>query len=174
MRFGFSETCLGHDPGDRHPESPDRLRAIRRGLAKRHSVSYEDAAPATLDDAAAVHDADYVERVREFCEDGGGNWDPDTVASEATWPAALSAAGLSKDATRAALNGADGRNTPFALGRPPGHHAVTDDAMGFCFLNNVAVAAQYAIDDLGADRVAVFDWDVHHGNGTQDIFYDRG
>jgi acetoin utilization deacetylase AcuC-like enzyme len=83
-------------------------------------------------------------------------------------------AGLAMDAARAALNGADGRNTPFSLGRPPGHHAVADDAMGFCFVNNAAVAAQHAIDELGVDRVAVFDWDVHHGNGTQDIFADRG
>ncbi len=173
MRFGFSETCLAHDPGPRHPESPDRLRAIKRGLAKRHSVTYEGATPATAADVAAVHDSDYVDEIREFCESGGGDWDPDTTASEETWPAALASAGLAKDATRAAVNGADGRNTPFALGRPPGHHAVFDDAMGFCFLNNAAVAAQYALDDLGADRVAIFDWDVHHGNGTQDIFYDR-
>ncbi|MFB6073096.1 MAG: histone deacetylase family protein [Halobacterium sp.] len=174
MRFGFSETCLDHDPGPRHPESPDRLRAVKRGLSKRHGVTYEGAAPASVADATAVHDPGYVEELREFCESGGGNWDPDTAASEATWPAALASAGLAKDAVRAALNGADGRNTPFSLGRPPGHHAVADDAMGFCFLNNAAVAAEYALADLDADRVAVFDWDVHHGNGTQDIFYDRG
>jgi len=174
MRFGFSDTCLAHDPGPRHPESPDRLRAVKRGLAKRHSVTYEDAAPASETAVAAVHDADYVDDVRTFCESGGGDWDPDTSASGETWPAALASAGLAMDATRAAVNGADGRHTPFALGRPPGHHAVRDDAMGFCFVNNAAVAAQYALDDLGADRVAVFDWDVHHGNGTQDIFYDRG
>ena len=72
-----------------------------------------------------------------------------------------------------AMDGDAGRETPFALGRPPGHHATADDAMGFCFLNNVAVGAQHAIDETGAERVAIFDWDVHHGNGTQDIFYDR-
>ncbi|MFC3478214.1 histone deacetylase family protein [Halobacterium litoreum] len=174
MRFGFDETCLDHDPGPRHPESPDRLRAVKRGLSKRHGVTYEGASPANEADAMAVHTDGYVREIREFCESGGGNWDPDTAASEATWPAALASAGLAMDAARAALNGADGRNTPFSLGRPPGHHAVEDDAMGFCFLNNAAVAAQYAIDDLGVDRVAIFDWDVHHGNGTQDIFYDRG
>jgi acetoin utilization deacetylase AcuC-like enzyme len=174
MRFGFSETCLDHDPGPRHPESPDRLRAVKRGLAKRHGVTYEGAAPASVGDATAVHDAGYVEEMQSFCDSGGGNWDPDTVASTGTWPAALASAGLAMDAVRAALNGADGRNTPFSLGRPPGHHAVEDDAMGFCFLNNAAVAAQYALDELGVDRVAIFDWDVHHGNGTQDIFYARG
>jgi len=174
MRFGFSETCLDHDPGPRHPESPDRLRAIKRGLQKRHGVTYEGAAPADAADVAAVHADGYVEEIRQFCERGGGNWDPDTVATEATWSAALASAGLATDAVRAAMNGASGRDTPFSLGRPPGHHAVEDDAMGFCFVNNAAVAAQYALDEHDLDRVAIFDWDVHHGNGIQDIFYDRG
>jgi acetoin utilization deacetylase AcuC-like enzyme len=176
MQFGYSETCLAHDTGQRHPESADRLRAIRRALAKRHGAEYVDAAPASEDAVASVHDPDYVEEIREFCEDGGGNWDPDTVASEDTWDAALTSAGLAQWAARTAVEGNDGRDTPFSLGRPPGHHAVEDDAMGFCFINNAAVAAQTVLDDesLDADRVAVFDWDVHHGNGTQDIFYDRG
>ena len=173
MRFGFSEACLEHDPGPRHPESPDRLRAVKQGLAKRHGVAYEDAPPAGEDDATAVHDQGYVEEIRAFCERGGGNWDPDTAASEETWPAALASAGLAMDAARDALDGASGRDTRFSLGRPPGHHAVADDAMGFCFLNNAAVAAQHAIDEHGAERVAIFDWDVHHGNGIQDIFESR-
>jgi acetoin utilization deacetylase AcuC-like enzyme len=173
MRFGFSDTCLEHDPGDRHPESPDRLRAVKRGLEKRHGVSYESFDPAPVVAAEAVHDPDYVAEIREFCKSGGGNWDPDTAAVEATWPAALQSAGLAMGAARAALDGADGRDTPFSLGRPPGHHAVQDDAMGFCFLNNAGVAAQHALDETDAERVAIFDWDVHHGNGTQDIFYDR-
>jgi len=172
MKFGYSEVCLDHDTGARHPETPDRLRAIREGLKREHGVEYVDAAPADPAAVEAVHGADYVDEFREFCDDGGGNWDPDTVAVERTWDAALQSAGLARWAAETALGGADGRETPFALGRPPGHHAVTDDAMGFCFVNNVAVAAQAALAD-DADRVAVLDWDVHHGNGTQEIFYDR-
>ena len=174
MRFGYSERCLAHDTGDRHPENPDRLRAIRRGLAKRHGVEYTEASPASREAVTAVHDDDYVDEFEAFCADGGGNWDPDTVAGEETWDAALSAAGLAEWAATAALDGKGGRQTPFAIGRPPGHHAVTADAMGFCFFNNAAVAAESVIDDGRADRVAILDWDVHHGNGTQDIFYDRG
>jgi acetoin utilization deacetylase AcuC-like enzyme len=235
MNFGYRERCLDHDPGPRHPESPDRLRAVHERLAGCHGVSYTAPDSAPVAAATAVHDPDYVEAVRQFCADGGGSWDADTVAVEATWEAALASAGLATWAARAALAGADGRDTPFALGRPPGHHAVEDDAMGFCFLNNVAVAAQLALDGDsrtdgahqadgdrqgdgtdadtdgrdgpaaadtpeggdasddsgtddgpggddspggdtpgGVDRVAVLDWDVHHGNGTQDIFLDRG
>lgn len=174
MRFGYSERCLDHDTGDRHPENPDRLRAIRRGLTKRHAVEYTEASPATREAVTAVHDDDYVDELEAFCADGGGNWDPDTVAGEDTWDAALTAAGLAQWAADTALDGETGRKTPFSIGRPPGHHAVTADAMGFCFFNNAAVAAQHVIDADRADRVAILDWDVHHGNGTEDIFYDRG
>jgi acetoin utilization deacetylase AcuC-like enzyme len=173
MRFGYDDRCLDHDTGARHPESPDRLRAIRQGLERRHGVEYAAADPATVAAVEGVHDPAYVAEFREFCAGGGGEWDPDTVAVEDTWDAALQSAGLAVWAAERALAGDDGRTTPFSLGRPPGHHAVADDAMGFCFVNNAAVAADQALA-AGADRVAVFDWDVHHGNGTQDIFYDRG
>ncbi|MEF8782670.1 MAG: histone deacetylase [Haloarculaceae archaeon] len=174
MKFGYRDTCLDHETGPRHPESPDRLRAIRRALSDRFGVKYVDSEPASRDRLAAVHDADYVDEVEAFSADGGGNWDADTVANEHTWDAARASAGLAEWAAQRALAGDDGRDTSFSLGRPPGHHAVEDDAMGFCFFNNAAVAAQSVIDDGAADRVAIFDWDVHHGNGTQDIFYDRG
>ena len=173
MRFGYREACLDHDTGARHPETADRLRAIRRGLAKRHGVEYREGSLADVGALEAVHDPEYVESVRQFCEAGGGTWDADTVAVEATWEAARASAGLACWAAEAALDGADGRDTPFSVGRPPGHHAETDEAMGFCFFNNAAVAAGAALEREGVDRVAVFDWDVHHGNGTQEIFYDR-
>ncbi|NKE35221.1 histone deacetylase [Natronococcus sp. JC468] len=174
MQFGYSETCLAHDPGARHPESPDRLRAIREGLKRKHGVQYVEADPVDVDVIDGVHDRDYLESVREFCADGGGNWDPDTTAVEETWDAVRYSAGQACWAAETALDGDDGRETPFSIGRPPGHHAVYDDAMGFCFVNNVAVAAQHALETRDVDRVAIVDWDVHHGNGTQDIFYDRG
>ncbi|WP_225332924.1 histone deacetylase family protein [Halomicrobium urmianum] len=173
MNFGYREVCLDHDTGKRHPESPDRLRAIRRGLAECHDVEYVAPDDADVDLIKSVHDPDYVDEVRDFCESGGGNWDADTVACEDTWPAILASAGLAEWAAERALAGDEGRETPFALGRPPGHHAVADDAMGFCFVNNVSVAAQAALES-NADRVAIVDWDVHHGNGTQDIWYDDG
>lgn len=173
MRFGFSDTCLAHDPGQRHPESPDRIRAIRRALARKHGVEYVDTDPLDVATIAATHDRRYLAALESFCTDGGGDWDPDTVAVESTWDAARTSVGLGVDAVDAAVDGADGRSTPFSLGRPPGHHAVADDAMGFCFLNNAAVATDHALTRPGVERVAVIDWDVHHGNGTQDIFYDR-
>lgn len=173
MRFGFDEICLEHDPGPRHPESPDRLYAIREGLKRKHDVSYESAEPASIDTMALVHDREYLEQVEAFCAEGGGAWDADTIASERTWEAIRASVGLACWVTETALDGSNGRQTPFSLGRPPGHHAISDNAMGFCFVNNVAVATQYALEEHGCDRVAIIDWDVHHGNGTESIFNDR-
>ncbi|AKH96974.1 histone deacetylase family protein [Halanaeroarchaeum sulfurireducens] len=173
MRFGFNDACLGHDLGQRHPENPDRIRAIREYLSDRTAVEYVSPAPASEADISSVHSDEYVTELRAFIEAGGGNWDPDTATTETTWEAALASAGSAIWAAEVALDGASGHETPFSLGRPPGHHATVDDAMGFCFLNNAAVAAQYARDHLDAERVAILDWDVHHGNGIQDIFYDR-
>ena len=175
MKFGHREICLEHDTGPRHPENPDRVRAIRQGLSKRHGVEYRDGELASRASIDAVHDPEYVDDVEQFCADGGGTWDADTVAVEETWEAALASAGLASWAVNEAIDGADGRQTPFSIGRPPGHHAEIDEAMGFCFFNNAAVAVQQAIEraESGVERAVIFDWDVHHGNGTQDVFYDR-
>ncbi|MFC7133350.1 MULTISPECIES: histone deacetylase family protein [Salinibaculum] len=173
MRFGHRAACLDHDPGPRHPESPNRVRAIRQALADADSAEYVAAEPATREQVLAVHDEDYVAEFQRFCANGGGSWDADTTAVERTWEAALASAGLAIWSARRAVAGDDGTRTPFSLGRPPGHHAPADDARGFCFLNNVAIAAQSVLDAGLADRVAIVDWDIHHGNGTQDIFYDR-
>jgi acetoin utilization deacetylase AcuC-like enzyme len=174
MRFGYRERCLDHDTGNRHPESADRIRAIRRRLAKEHGVTYDEGQLAESATLARVHDPEYVDAVERFCADGGGTWDADTVAVESTWKAARASAGLAVWAAEAAVEGATGRETPFSLGRPPGHHATYADAMGFCFFNNAPVAADVLLDREGIDHVAIFDWDVHHGNGTQDLTRDRG
>ncbi|UPM42114.1 histone deacetylase family protein [Halocatena salina] len=171
MKFGHREQCLLHDTGARHPESPDRIRAIRRVLSHEHGVEYVTPESVSPEIVTTVHDPGYVEQVREFCADGGGQWDADTVAVSETWDAALASAGIAVWATETALDGASGRETPFSIGRPPGHHAIADDAMGFCFFNNAAIATETALERI--DRVAIIDWDVHHGNGTNDIFYDR-
>ncbi len=171
--------CLDHDPTS-HPESPARLRAVLDALDGR-GLATHTAPPASRSTLTAVHDPDYLDELRALCEAGGGRWDADTHAVPETDEVARVSAGL---AVRA-VTSADGPR--FALGRPPGHHATRDDAMGFCFFNNVAVAVERALagdgdGDTGAasddgtppDRVAVVDWDVHHGNGTQAHFYDRG
>lgn len=176
MNIGYRERCLDHDTGSRHPERAERLTTIREALTECHDVAYVGPGSVEVVQLFAVHDRDYVRSVRRFSERGGGNWesDVDTVGSPGTWDAALASAGITTWAAEEALDGASGAQTPFAIGRPPGHHAVEDDAMGFCFFNNVAVAAQSVLNNGSADRVAIIDWDVHHGNGTQDIFYDQG
>jgi acetoin utilization deacetylase AcuC-like enzyme len=115
-----------------------------------------------------VHPATYIDEVRFMSERGGGAFDSDTVASEGTYDAALHAAGGAVALVEALVAGE--ASLGFSGMRPPGHHAEPRIAMGFCFFNNVAVAARHAIDSLGVERVLVFDWDVHHGNGTNDIF----
>lgn len=172
MQYGYSDACQAHTPGPRHPETPDRLRAIRQRFSKVHGVRYVDAQPAPESALRRVHTPGYIDRLREFCADGGGQWDVDTVAVPETYTAARHSAGLAQWAARTAREHPPQSQTPFALGRPPGHHAVADDAMGFCFVNNIAVAAATLIES-GVDRVAILDIDVHHGNGTQQVFYDH-
>jgi acetoin utilization deacetylase AcuC-like enzyme len=122
---------------------------------------------ATVDMLAAVHDPGYIERIERFCRAGGGDLDPDTFAVAESWEAALHSAGAGPAAAQALLRGE--ADTAFIATRPPGHHAVCDQAMGFCLFNNIAITAMELLER--GDRVAVVDWDVHHGNGTQDTFY---
>lgn len=163
---------LEHDTGS-HPENARRLRAIVDHFDARQLWGYDhiDSWPvATLEQAAAVHDADYLASVRRMAEQGGGHADADTVISPASFDAALLASGAAVDAVGRVIAGP--LNQAFCLIRPPGHHAVRSHAMGFCLINNVAVAARAALDKHELERVLIVDWDVHHGNGTQDLFYN--
>jgi acetoin utilization deacetylase AcuC-like enzyme len=157
-----------HDNGWNHPEHVGRIRAITRALRYAPelftSLEHLEGRHATADELALAHDPAYIERVRATAEKGGGRFDADTIASEGSWDAATAGAGCVLDAVDRAL---DGRNLrSFCAVRPPGHHALRDQAMGFCLFGNVGVAAHYA-RAKGARRVLVVDWDVHHGNGTQ-------
>jgi len=159
---------LEHDTGD-HPESADRLVAVRtRLLAEGDSFEWVEPGPASVEAITRIHIPTYVERVRLLSERGGGHLDWDTAVSLASYEAALHAAGAGIEAVEAATS--RGRRS-FLLVRPPGHHARPAQGMGFCLFNNIAVAAAHALAELGVERVFVFDWDVHHGNGTQEAFY---
>ena len=160
-----------HDTGSDHVEASDRAAAIvahleQTDLWPRLQVIKPHAA--TVDDLLTVHGAAYVERVREICAGGGGWLDADTFVSARSFEVALLAAGGALDIPAAWERGL----APFALVRPPGHHAMPDEAMGFCLFDNIAILARRLLAD-GFERVLILDWDVHHGNGTQAIFYDE-
>jgi acetoin utilization deacetylase AcuC-like enzyme len=158
-----------HDTGG-HPENARRITAIEEAMSVREWLGMElvDAPAATREQLERVHGAAHIDSIRELAERGGGPIDLDTVASAGSWNAALHAAGGAVGAAER-LNAEGG--FAFCGLRPPGHHAERDRAMGFCLFNNVAVAAAHAIAELGVERVLVLDWDVHHGNGTEAIFY---
>lgn len=164
---------LDHDTGS-HPESAARLLAVLEALdssAEAASWPRPAWAPASDAELTAVHRPEYLQRVAECARRGGGMADPDTVISRDSFDVARLAAGAVCDGVRRVVAGED--CTGLCLVRPPGHHALSDRAMGFCLVGNVAVAARLAIDQLQLDRVLIVDWDVHHGNGTQAMFYDE-
>ena len=164
-------SSLEHDTGT-HPERPARIVAVERALAERDWLGWDvrESPAVELSVLHAVHSAPYVEGIAEVSAAGGGALDADTVLSEGSYRAALHAAGGAA-ALVDALMGEDGPRFGASLHRPPGHHALNARAMGFCLFNNVAVAARRALDRWGAERVLILDWDVHHGNGTNDIFH---
>lgn len=162
-------SSLAHDTG-MHPEQPARITAIERELADREWLGYErlESEPVERSVLAAVHHERYIDAIEAASAGGGILLDPDTAVSEGSFLAALHAAGGAVQLVDLLLD----RSTPFGFSchRPPGHHALKARAMGFCLFNNAAVAAQHALSGRSLDRVLVFDWDVHHGNGTNDIF----
>ncbi len=171
-----------HDTGWNHPEHQGRLPAIVRAI-ERATPAWQDriaqhrARPAATEAIQRVHTAAHVDRVRDLVrlaatEGRGVTVGGDTVVSAASWDAACAAAGCAQDAARLVATGAAA--TGFALSRPPGHHATPGAIMGFCLFNNVAIAARTLQAEHGVDRVLIIDWDVHHGNGTQDVFWEDG
>lgn len=175
----YCEDFLHHNTGA-HPENANRLIAILNTLEKDFLLGYvelREPPKAQEEDICLNHDLLYFRRVKEAIEslDPGEmrHLDPDTVISSGSFIAALKAAGAGKAMLENYFgrNGADKENRGIAIGRPPGHHAVKDHAMGFCLFNNIAIAAHLARRDYGIKRVAILDWDVHHGNGTESSFY---
>ncbi len=173
--FIYDPVFLKHEPGYGHPESPERLEAIMRCLPDAPVWPHLVRVPAAAADEAAlasVHAPEHVETIRRRIAAGDDLLDQgDTRVCRDSWAAALAAAGGAMAAVDAVLDPATGLDAAFCALRPPGHHAESRRAMGFCLFNNIAVAARYAQAKKGVGRIAILDWDVHHGNGTQEIFY---
>ncbi|HEX4720617.1 MAG TPA: histone deacetylase [Thermoleophilaceae bacterium] len=165
-------SSVEHETGA-HPENKARIPAIENELARRDWLGWErrEAPAVETSQLERIHPAEHIEHIRATSAAGGGWFDADTVASAGSWDAAVHAAGGACAVVDALMTGE--APTAFAGLRPPGHHCETARPMGFCLFNSVAVAAQHALDAHGVERVAVFDWDVHHGNGTNDIFHAR-
>jgi acetoin utilization deacetylase AcuC-like enzyme len=156
-------SCLKHDPGPGHPETPDRLGVLLARLRQEPGVQLREAQPVEREPLLAVHPAFYLDGLESLSARGGGVLFLDTILSRDSWTAVLAETG----AVLAAVDYADGGSgNAFAAVRPPGHHALAARGMGFCLVNNVVVAARHA-QRKGRERVLIIDWDVHHGNGTQ-------
>jgi acetoin utilization deacetylase AcuC-like enzyme len=166
--------CLRHEMGSHHPESPERLRAIGDRLIASGIgalLEHHEAPEATMEQLVRVHPQEYIAAIRDASPSRGyTRLDPDTAMCPHTWNAALRAAGAAVLGTDLVMGGR--ADAAFCSVRPPGHHATRNRSMGFCIFNNVAVGAMHALEAHGLERVAIVDFDVHHGNGTEDIFSD--
>jgi acetoin utilization deacetylase AcuC-like enzyme len=178
-RYNMRKTGLVYDPifmehnTGAHPENAMRLQYILEALEHyglKEKLVHIDPIEATMEQLARFHPEWYIDKVATFADCGGGNMDPDTVVSKKSYEAAVKAAGGVITAIDHVMDGKV--DTAFALVRPPGHHAVADGAMGFCLFNNVVVGAMHAKAKYGLERILIIDWDVHHGNGTNDAFYN--
>jgi acetoin utilization deacetylase AcuC-like enzyme len=168
----YDPAYLNHNTGG-HPESGNRVAyaySILNETGMLEKLVAIKPRPASMEEIGLVHLLEYITRVRDFSNRGGGSFGPDNVGSSGTFDTALLAAGGTLSAVDAVM--ARKVESAFALVRPPGHHARPGAAMGFCFFNNVAICARYAAQKYGLSRILVVDWDVHHGNGTEEIFYN--
>jgi acetoin utilization deacetylase AcuC-like enzyme len=174
----FSPIYYQHDTGVDHPESARRLRAIiselrRDQLSKSKKWMFVEPGKASMEDVESIHDREYIEHVRAVCRSGGGILDSgDTLVSRDSFEVALYAAGGALKAVSLVMKGQF--ENVFALVRPPGHHAEKFHACGFCVFNNIAIATQNLVRKFNLKRVLIFDIDAHHGNGTQEAFYETG
>ena len=158
-----------HDTGYGHPERPERLNACVKGIQEIETVdalNWVEPRRAEIEELELVHPTSHILNIKKTAERGGFSLDPDTTISPESYDVALQSTGAWLDGVDRVL---DHKESSFVISRPPGHHAEVDRAMGFCLFNNCAVATRYALQVKGVDRVAVLDWDVHHGNGTQHI-----
>ncbi len=170
--YVYDKRYLLHNPGEWHPERPDRLKAIQRNLKETGLVELVVPVkpyPAPLEWVERLHDPDYIRRFREACKKGARIFEvPDCGISPESYEIALLAAGGVMAAVDAVMGGT--AENAFCAVRPPGHHAERNRALGFCFFNNIAIGAEYLLEHFGLEKVAIVDWDVHHGNGTQHLF----
>ncbi len=175
MKTGLfiDELFLKHDTGKYHPETPERLKYIEEQLHKKHLFNQFIILPkrfATIQEIELVHNGFYIQYVNELSKKGGGYLDGDTPVSEHSFDAALLAAGSGLQAVDEVLQ--KNIDSAILLVRPPGHHSLKGRGMGFCLFNNIAISARYALKK-GIKKIVILDWDVHHGNGTQDEFYNE-